>query len=580
MLIPLAELNAMDRPGFVSALDGIYEHSPWVAEAAIDAGPFTSRLALLDALNAAMFAAPRDTQLALIRAHPELAGKAAIAREMTEESVREQTGAGLDRCTAEEFERIQALNGAYRARFGFPFIIAVKGHSRASIIAAMAERLLDDEPAEFARALHEISRIAAFRLVDRISEPAGDEIVALCARLAWLSEQSGALTCTCLTPVHQATAALLRDWMLEAGLDATIDAIGNVVGRWPGFRGGARTLITGSHYDTVINGGHYDGRLGIVLPIVAIRRLRQTGTRLPFDVEIVAFSDEEGVRFQSTFLGSSALAGHFDPMLLARRDRDGISLADALQQAGHDPATIPQLARDPARVAAFVEVHIEQGPVLLDEGRALGVVTAINGAERHLLNIRGLAGHAGTVPMRLRRDAAAAAAELVLAVEQIAHRHDGVVATVGTLTVPDGAINVIPGRCELSIDLRAPDDALRAAAAAEIGAAIAAIAARRRVEIEQRKVHDVAATPCDPALQRALAAAVQRTTDAEPARHLPSGAGHDAMMMARLAPVAMLFVRCGNGGISHHPEETMTADDAQLAAAAFIDFLTTVSVPA
>ncbi|MBA4285920.1 MAG: allantoate amidohydrolase [Xanthomonadaceae bacterium] len=580
MLIPLAELNAMDRPGFVSALDGIYEHSPWVAEAAIDAGPFTSRLALLDALNAAMFAAPRDTQLALIRAHPELAGKAAIAREMTEESVREQTGAGLDRCTAEEFERIQALNGAYRARFGFPFIIAVKGHSRASIIAAMAERLLDDEPAEFARALHEISRIAAFRLVDRISEPAGDEIVALCARLAWLSEQSGALTCTCLTPVHQATAALLRDWMLEAGLDATIDAIGNVVGRWPGFRGGARTLITGSHYDTVINGGHYDGRLGIVLPIVAIRRLRQTGTRLPFDVEIVAFSDEEGVRFQSTFLGSSALAGHFDPMLLARRDRDGISLADALQQAGHDPATIPQLARDPARVAAFVEVHIEQGPVLLDEGRALGVVTAINGAERHLLSIRGLAGHAGTVPMRLRRDAAAAAAELVLAVEQIAHRHDGVVATVGTLTVPDGAINVIPGRCELSIDLRAPDDALRAAAAAEIGAAIAVIAARRRVEIEQRKVHDVAATPCDPALQRALAAAVRRTTDAEPARHLPSGAGHDAMMMARLAPVAMLFVRCGNGGISHHPEETMTADDAQLAAAAFIDFLTTVSVPA
>lgn len=580
MLIPLAELNALDRPGFVSALDGIYEHSPWVAEAAIDAGPFASRLALLDALNAAMFAAPRDTQLALICAHPELAGKAAIAREMTEESVREQSGAGLDRCTPEEFARIQALNGAYRARFGFPFIIAVKGHSRASIITAMAERLLDDEPAEFARALHEISRIAAFRLVDRISEPAGDEIIALCARLAWLSEQDGALTCTCLTPTHRATAALLRDWMLEAGLEARIDAIGNVVGRWPGLRSGARTLITGSHYDTVINGGHYDGRLGIVLPIVAIRHLRQTGTRLPFDVEIVAFSDEEGVRFQSTFLGSSALAGHFDPMLLARRDREGISLAEALQQAGHDPAEIPQLARDPAQVAAFVEVHIEQGPVLLDEGRALGVVTAINGAERHLLSIRGLAGHAGTVPMRLRRDAAAAAAELVLAVEEIARRHDGVVATVGTLTVPDGAINVIPGRCELSIDLRAPDDARRAAAAAEIGATIAAIATRRRVEIEQRKVHDVAATPCDPALQRALAAAIERSTDAEPVRHLPSGAGHDAMMMARLAPVAMLFVRCGNGGISHHPEEIMTADDAQLAAAAFIDFLTRVAVPA
>lgn len=580
MLIPLSELNALDRPGFVAALDGIYEHSPWVAEAAIDGGPFQSRLELLDALNAAMFAAPRDTQLALICAHPELAGKAAIAGDITEESQREQSGAGLNRCTPAEFERLHTLNAAYRARFGFPFIIAVKGHSRASIIAAMADRLLNDEAVEFARALHEIGRIAAFRLVDRISEPAGDEIIAMCERLAWLSEQGGALTCTCMTPVHQATAGLLRDWMLEAGLDAHIDAIGNVVGRWPGLHRDARTLITGSHYDTVINGGHYDGRLGIVLPIVAVRRLRQTGTRLPFDIEIVAFSDEEGVRFKSTFLGSSALAGHFDPMLLARRDSEGVSLAEALQQAGHDAATIPQLARDPARVAAFVEVHIEQGPVLLDEGRPLGVVTAINGAERHLLSITGLAGHAGTVPMNLRRDAAAAAAEVVLAVERIAGRHDGVVATVGTLTVPNGAVNVIPGRCELSIDLRAPDDAQRAAAAAELFAFIEALAQRRGVVIDCRKVHDVAATPCDPALQQALAAAIGRTADQAPVRHLPSGAGHDAMMMARIAPVAMLFVRCGNGGISHHPEETMTADDAQLAAAAFIDFLTTVKVPA
>lgn len=580
MLISLAELNALDRPGFVTALDGIYEHSPWVAEAAIDAGPFASRLDLLDALNAAMFAAPRDTQLSLICAHPELAGKAAIAREMTEESVREQSGVGLDRCSPSEFERIQALNAGYRARFGFPFIIAVKGHSRASIITAMAERILNDEDTEFARALHEIGRIAAFRLADRVSQPAGDEIVAMCTRLAWLSEQSDALTCTCMTPVHQATAALLRDWMLEAGLETHIDAIGNVIGRWRSQQADARTLITGSHYDTVINGGHYDGRLGIVLPIVTLRRLRQSGARLPFDVEIAAFSDEEGVRFQSTFLGSSALAGHFDPMLLARRDSDGISLAEALQQAGHDPVGIPQLSRDPAKVAGFVEVHIEQGPVLLDEGRALGVVTAINGAERHLLAITGLAGHAGTVPMRLRHDAAAAAAEIVLAVEQVAQRHDGVVATVGKLAVPDGAVNVIPGRCELSIDLRAPDDALRATAAAALWAAVDAIAARRGVAVSRSAVHGVAATPCDPALQQALAASIARVAGEALVRRLPSGAGHDAMMMARLAPVAMLFVRCGNGGISHHPHETMTADDAQLAAAAFTDFLQSLPVPA
>ena len=302
--------------------------------------------------------------------------------------------------------------------------------------------------------------------------------------------------------------------------------------------------------------------------------------RLPFDVEIAAFSDEEGVRFQSTFLGSSALAGHFDPMLLARRDAEGISLADALQQAGHDPVGIPQLARDPATVAGFVEVHIEQGPVLLDESRALGVVTAINGAERHSLSISGLAGHAGTVPMRLRHDAAAAAAEMVLAVEQVARRHDGVVATVGKLAVPDGAINVIPGRCELSIDLRAPDDVLRATAAAELFASIDAIAERRGVSLSRTVVHGVAATPCDPALQQALAASIGRVAGESEVRHLPSGAGHDAMMMARLTPVAMLFVRCGNGGISHNPLETMTADDAQIAAAAFIDFLNTLPVPA
>ena len=578
-MIALAELNAATSGKFVAALDGIFEHTPWIAERTAARRPFASRLDLLDAMRAVVDAASEDEQLELIRAHPQLAGRAAIHDELTAASTREQQGAGLNACSPNEFARLQELNGAYNAKFGFPFILAVRGHDRASIIAAFEARLCNDVDAERRTALEQIARIAEFRLASTVSAPIGDEIMAMHERLARFSDDSGALTCTYLRPAHRATAQRIRDFMRAADLYVEIDAIGNVVGRWRCGASGAKTLIAGSHYDTVINGGKYDGRLGILLPIACVIGLRQRGMTLPYDLEIVAFADEEGVRYKSTFLGSSALAGTFDMKFLEARDEDGVPMHDALRQAGHDPQRIPALARDPRNVAAYLEVHIEQGPVLLDAQRALGVVTSIAGSVRMLVSIAGLAGHAGTVPMNLRRDAAVAAAEIVLAVEQRCSGIPGLVGTVGQLSVPGGAINVIPGRCELSLDIRAGDDAVRDAAVADVLAAIERIATKRNVRVDARRVLEAAGVPCAPSLQNQLAAAITRATGDGAPLHLPSGAGHDAMKMAALAPVGMLFVRCGNGGISHHPDETMSAADADAAARAFTEFLLNFKTP-
>jgi allantoate deiminase/N-carbamoyl-L-amino-acid hydrolase len=577
--IELSALNALDEAGFVAALDGIFEHSPWVAADTAAARPFANRLQLADALCATMYAASRDRQLALVRAHPELAGRAAIGGMLTADSAREQAGAGLDRCTPEEYARLQSLNAAYNARFGFPFVLAVKGHDRRSILVQLAQRLQQEPEAEFATALAEIARIAGFRLAGRVTEPAATTVQAMAERLAAYSDAPGMLSCTYLRPAHRATASQLREWMLQAGLDAHIDAIGNVIGRWRCGRADAKTLMTGSHYDTVIDGGRYDGRLGILLPIVVAQQLRLAGVQLDYDLEIVAFSEEEGVRFASTFLGSSAVAGQFDADALERRDADGITLREALLDAGRQPRDIAAIARDPARLLGFVEVHIEQGPVLLDEGRALGVVTAINGSLRYRIRVTGQAGHAGTVPMQRRRDAAAAAAEIVLFVERRCRQTPELVGTVGCLQVPHGAVNVIPGACELSLDLRAPDDALRDAAAGDVRAEIARIAAARGVEIEVEELLRAPATRCAPAMQARLAASICRVTGDAQARRLPSGAGHDAMQLARITAIGMLFVRCGAGGISHHPAETVSEADMALAATAFADFLQSFCEP-
>ena len=573
-MIALAHLNSCSPAEFVAALGGIFEHSPWVAERAVCLRPFNSRLTLHEAMCMEVLRASAEEQLALIRAHPELAGRSAERGELTVASTREQKGAGLADCTAEDLTRIRALNAQYRERFGFPFVLAVKGHYTASIIAALERRVSHDAAEERAVALGQIGRIAGFRLADLVDEPIGTQIMAMTAQLAQYSEEETALTCSYLTVAHRQTADRIRDWMLAAGLSVHIDAVGNVVGRLAARSPEARTLLTGSHYDTVVNAGRYDGRLGIALPIAVVERLRRAGTALPFALEIIAFAEEEGVRFKSTFLGSSAIAGRFDPAVLGSRDAQGISMREAMASAGRDPAAIPEIARRREDIAGFVEVHIEQGPVLLSENLPLGVVTSIAGSTRALVTIVGEAGHAGTVPMNLRQDAAAAGAELVLFVETRCRSVPGLVGTVGQLSVPGGAMNVIPGRCELSLDVRSGDDATRRAAFEEIIAELQRIGTRRGVHAEWRKVLEIDAVPCDAGMQTRWSESVARVTGVVNARRLPSGAGHDAMMMASLAPMGMLFVRCGNGGISHNPAESLDAADAELAARAFQDFLT------
>ena len=576
-MIPLEELNAMASTDFIAALGSVFEHSPWVPERVFGLRPFASGIDLHRAMCAAVLQAGPDLQMALIRAHPELAGKLALGGALTAASSREQKGAGLSNCTASQLAKLQALNAEYGQRFGFPFILAVKGHNPDSVIAALAERVTHAADRERAVALSEICRIAAFRLSDLVDTPLGAGIIAMLEDLATLSEDEGALTCSYLTPTHLATANRIRDYMMAAGLSVQIDAIGNVVGVLHGDRSSKRVL-TGSHYDTVINAGKYDGRLGIMLPIAVAGWLRRAGLRLPYSLEIIAFAEEEGVRFKSTFLGSRAIVGRFDNAVLQRVDEQGITLADAIRGVGRDIAAIPAIARKPDEVACFVEVHIEQGPVLLEANLPVGVVTGIAGSVRRMVTVKGLSGHAGTVPMGSRRDAAAAAAEIVLAVESRCSTEPGLVGTVGQLQVRGGAVNVIPGQCDLSIDIRSGRDTSRDAADAAVSADIRRIQERRNVTVEQIKVLEAPSVPCSADLQDAWAASIERITG-HPAARLPSGAGHDAMMMANLTDIGMLFVRCGNGGISHNPAESLSREDADTAARVFQDFLQNYRVP-
>ena len=577
-MIGLQQLNTMPAPDFVAALASIFEHSPWIPERVAASRPFDSGIALHRAMCGAVMLAGEALQLELIRAHPELAGRAAVQGNLTAASTSEQRGAGLSACTPQQYERLQALNAEYNSRFGFPFVLAVKGHTPDTVLATLAQRVTHAADEERSVALHEIFRIARFRLADLVDEPLGQAILAMAEDLAALTEETGRLTCTYLTPTHLATAARIRDFMSAAGLAVHTDAVGNVVGVLAGDGRTPQRLLTGSHYDTVINAGKYDGRLGILLPVAVAGALRRAGLHLPFPLEIIAFAEEEGVRFKSTFLGSRAVAGRFDSGVLDSVDAAGASLREVMRTAGRDVAAIPAIARKPEDVLAFIEVHIEQGPVLLDAGLPLGVVTSIAGSIRSIVTVEGLSGHSGTVPMPLRRDAAAAAAEMVLAVERRCSVAPGLVGTVGKLEVPGGAINVIPGRCEFSVDIRSGSDAVRDAAAADLSAEFELIARRRAVTVVQHRVLEAASVPCTATLQDAWAASVQRVT-ARPAPRLPSGAGHDAMMMASLTGIGMLFVRCGNGGISHHPQETLSADDTEVAARAFQDFLQHFEVP-
>lgn len=394
-------------------------------------------------------------------------------------------------------------------------------------------------------------------------------LLARCDALARITETPGMVTRTYLTPRHAEANRLVGDWMGEAGMRVSVDAAGSVIGRYDGLYPDAPAVILGSHLDSVRNAGRYDGILGVLLGLQAVAQLHAAGRRLPFPIEVIGFGEEEGVRFGTSLIGSRALAGSFDPAWLEIKDEAGISLSAAMTEFGLDPRNIGQAARRPGDVLAYLEAHIEQGPVLESLDLPVGVVTAICGATRKRIQIEGLAGHAGTVPMGQRRDALAAAAEMVLAVERIATAK-GVVGTVGRLTVRPDAVNVIPGGTSLSLDLRAEQDSARIEALSALDEAFDDIARRRNVSWKSETFHQSPSVHCAPHLRAVIGDAI--AAQGLPVHALPSGAGHDAMAIPPLAPVAMLFIRC-TGGISHNPAEAVLAQDVDMALRVLLDVL-------
>lgn len=591
MSLTIDQLNAAAPAAAVALLEGIYEHSPWIAERALAERPFRSLPHVKHALVKALAASSTDEQIGLIRAHPELAGKAMVSKTLTAESTNEQKKAGLTDCTPEEFAKIQQLNADYNAKFGFPFILAVRGPrgtglAKREIIETFERRVHHHPSFELGEALRNIHRIAEIRLDDKFAadNSLGNDVwdwqEALSVHTDPGYAEKGQLTVTYLTDAHRACAAQIAGWMRDCGFDSVhIDAVGNVVGRYEaagsaeasGATPDTRALLTGSHYDTVRNGGKYDGRLGIFVPMACVRELVRHGRRLPFAIEVVGFAEEEGQRYKATFLGSGALIGHFNPAWLTQQDADGITMRDAMKHAGLREEDIPAIQRDPARYLGFVEVHIEQGPVLTELDLPLGVVTSINGSARYVGEVIGMASHAGTTPMDRRRDAATAVAELMLFTEQRAARDGDSVATVGMLEVPNGSINVVPGSCKFSLDIRAPGNAQRDAVVADVLAALADICERRSVRYTLERTMQAAAAPSAPAWQRRWERAVESL--GLPVYRMTSGAGHDAMKLHEVMPQAMLFVRGINSGISHNPLESSTNDDIQLAVQAFQSLL-------
>jgi N-carbamoyl-L-amino-acid hydrolase len=583
MTVTLEQVNQASAEEALAMLDGLYEHSPWIATKALQARPFQSLAHLKHTMTLVLSNAGKPAQIDLIRAHPELAGKAMVSQSLTEESRLEQNKAGLTQCTPDEFAAIKALNGGYNAKFGFPFILAVRGPrgtglSKQQIISTFESRLNNHPDFELAECLRNIHRLVELRINDKFgAQPAlGNDVWDWCEALAQHSDggykEKGQLTVTYLTDAHRACAEFFTSTMRTCGFDdIRIDAVGNVVGIYKSHTPGAKTLLTGSHYDTVRNGGKHDGRLGIFTPMACVRELHRAGKRMPYHIEVVGFSEEEGQRYKATFLGSGALTNNFNPDWLVQKDVDGITMQDAMALAGLDTSAIKSIARDASAYLGFVEVHIEQGPVLNARNMPLGIVTGINGSQRYMVTLTGMASHAGTTPMDTRHDAACAASELVLYVEKRAAQTPGMVGTVGMLRVPDGSTNVVPGRCEFSLDLRSPVDADRDALASDVLAELAAICHRRGVSATHEQNMSAAAAPSNPAWQARWKRAVEAQGVA--AFELPSGAGHDAMQLHRIMPQAMLFVRGENSGISHNPLESTTSNDMQLGIDAFMHLL-------
>jgi len=564
----LQELACADRDRFLALLDGLYGRAGWIAERAWARRPLRTLAQLKHALADVVRTAEGDARASLLHSHgidPLPAG-----------------------ATPAQRARWRELDDAYAARFGWRIAIANAGPRGtgldAAAVIAEAERRLDGHPGiERDECLRQLHRIAGLELDRRFgATPAqGNRVWDWAERLAQHSDpgcaERGELTVTYLTDAHRACAQRLAHWMREdCGFDeVSIDAVGNVVGVYHGADRDAKRLLTGSHYDTVRNGGKYDGRLGILVPMACVRELHRAGRRLPFGVEVVGFAEEEGQRYKATFLGSGALVGQFDPAWLEQQDADGITLREAMRHAGLCIADIPKLARDPARYLGFVEVHIEQGPVLDELDLPLGVVTSINGSLRYLGEVVGVASHAGTTPMDRRRDAAVAVAELALFVERRACLQPQLVGTVGMLEVPNGSINVVPGRCRFSLDLRATTNPARDALARDVRAELAAICARRGLRFTLEETLRADAAPSAPAWQQRWERAVQAA--GLPVHRMPSGAGHDAMKLHERLPQAMLFVRGERAGISHNPLESTTSDDMELAVQAFAALLDDVA---
>lgn len=402
------------------------------------------------------------------------------------------------------------------------------------------------------------ARTGATRVLERIDE------------LAAISEDADRLTRRFATPALRRASDRVATWLEAAGLAVRYDAVGNLVGRYEGARPGARALVLGSHLDTVRDAGRFDGALGVLCGLAAVELLAARGERLPFAVEVVAFADEEGLRYGTAYLGSAAFTGTLEPRTLELVDEDGVSVASALRAAGGDPDAVESCARARGELLGYCEVHIEQGPALELAGLPVGVVSAIAGQSRARATLTGQAAHAGTTAMAARRDALAGAAELVLAVERIGRAEEGLVATVGRLDVVPGAGNVVPGGAVASVDVRHRLDGLRGRALTAIEDAARQIAAARELRLDWEVLQETTAVTMSPHLTGELAATVREI--GLDVRELASGAGHDAAVLAGLAPACMLFVRC-RGGVSHHPDEHVDAEDVAAALAVLDRFL-------
>lgn len=385
--------------------------------------------------------------------------------------------------------------------------------------------------------------------------------------LGRISEETDTLTRPFASPSMRRANELVQSWMWRAGMATRTDALGNLIGQCPGPDDDSKTLLLGSHLDTVPNAGKFDGPLGILLSIACVELLRGSAH---VGIDVIAFADEEGARFQTAYLGSRAVTGQFDEKDLARADGNGVTMAEAIRQFGGDPANLSSCQIAPENLLGYVEVHIEQGPLLEQKNLPIGIVTAISGQTRASIKFEGMAGHAGTTPMELRQDALCGAAEFAIEVEKYARQRPGMVATVGQINALPNASNVIPGACLVTLDLRHQEDASRTDAVNTLNQIAAEIAARRKLKIAWQIVQETGSVPCSAELSSLLRKAAR--THVPGVIDLPSGAGHDAAVMAKIAPMAMLFVRCA-GGISHHPDESVRLEDVAVALQVLTDFV-------